>query len=117
VSNQLGRPVVKVFNNIYAEHLLKRGKPAGAPGRIALPVAGDDQRTKEIVMRLVDQLGFDPVDAGTIDESWRQQPDTPVYASDHDAEGLRQALASASKERQPKWRATDKSPGSFAQPA
>jgi hypothetical protein len=117
VANQLGRPVVKAFNNIYARHLLERGKPAGSPGRIALPVAGDDKHAKEIVMRLVDELGFDAVDAGSLDESWRQQPGTPVYATDFDAEGVRRALAQASKERQPRWQATANSPGSFAQPA
>lgn len=117
VANQLGRSVVKTFNNIYAQHLLERGRPAGSPERIALPVAGDDVHAKEIVMRLVDQLGFDPVDAGVLDESWRQQPGTPVYTADLDADGVRRALTEASKERTAKWRATDKSPGSFAHPA
>jgi predicted dinucleotide-binding enzyme len=105
VSQQLGRPVVKAFNNIYAEHLLKLGKPAGSPGRIALPVAGDDERAKSVVLKLVDELGFDAVDAGGLDDSWRQQPATPVYAADFDAEGVRRALASASKDRRPEWRA------------
>lgn len=105
VSQQLGRPVVKTFNNIYAEHLLKSGKPAGTPGRIALPVSGDDPRAKSVVMKLIDELGFDPVDAGGLDESWRQQPGTPVYGTDFDAEGVRRALANASKERKPEWRA------------
>jgi hypothetical protein len=117
VEQQLGRPVIKAFNNIYAQHLLERGRPAGAPGRIALPVAGDDQHAKETVMRLVDQLGFDPIDAGGLDESWRQQPGTPVYAADFDAEGVRRALAQASKERAPKWQSTKASPGTFARPA
>jgi hypothetical protein len=117
VANQLGRPVVKAFNNIYARHLLERGRPAGSPGRIALPVAGDDKHAKEEVMRLVNALGFDAVDAGGLDESWRQQPGTPVYATDFDSEGVQRALARASKERQAKWRATENSPGSFAQPA
>ena len=105
VSQQLGRPVVKAFNNIYAEHLLKKGQPAGTPGRIALPVAGDDERAKAIVLKLVDEIGFDAVDAGGLDESWRQQPGTPVYAADFDAEGVRQALSQASKERKPEWQA------------
>jgi len=104
VSQQLGRPVVKAFNNIYAEHLLKLGKRAGSPGRIALPVAGDDERAKSIVLKLVDELGFDGVDAGGLDDSWRQQPATPVYAGDFDAAGVRRALASASRERKPEWR-------------
>jgi 8-hydroxy-5-deazaflavin:NADPH oxidoreductase len=106
VSGQLGRPVVKAFNNIYAGHLLEKGKPKGAPGRIALPVAGDDPGAKETVMRLVDQLGFDPVDAGGIDDSWRQQPGTPVYGTDLDAAGVRKALAEAKPEREAAFRAT-----------
>ena len=115
VEHQLGRPVVKAFNNIYAQHLLERGRPAGSRGRIA--VAGRDTHAKKSVIRLVDQLGFDAVDAGGLDESWRQQPGTPVYTADFDAEGVRRALAQASKERTPKWQATENSPGTFAHPA
>jgi 8-hydroxy-5-deazaflavin:NADPH oxidoreductase len=106
VAKQLGRPVIKVFNNIYAQHLLDRGKPAGAAGRIALPVAGDDAKAKAIVIRLLDELGFDGVDAGPLDESWRQQPGTPVYGTDHDAKGVRDDLAKASPERQAEFRAS-----------
>jgi 8-hydroxy-5-deazaflavin:NADPH oxidoreductase len=105
VEKNLGRPVVKAFNNIYAQHLLERGKPAGTPGRIALPVAGDDPGAKAIVMNLVDQLGFDPVDAGSLDTSWRQQPGTPVYATDYDVEGVRRALSEATPDRTAEWRA------------
>lgn len=105
VSQQLGRPVVKAFNNIYAKHLLERGRPAGEAGRIALPVAGDDAAAKAVVMRLLDELGFDAVDAGGLDESWRQQPGTPVYATDLDAAGVRRALGEARPERTPEFRA------------
>jgi 8-hydroxy-5-deazaflavin:NADPH oxidoreductase len=117
VERQLGRPVIKAFNNIYAQHLLTHGKPAGRPGRIALPVAGDDPAAKAVVIRLLDELGFDGVDAGGLDESWRQQPDTPVYGTDLDAEGVRRALAEASPQRKPEWRATPNSPGTFELPA
>lgn len=117
VEKQIGRPVIKVFNNMYAEHLLKRGVPKGKPGRLALPVAGDNQAHKTVVMNLVDQMGFDPVDAGPLNQSWRQQPDTPVYGTDLNADGTRRALAAASPERKPEWRATDKSPGTFEHPA
>jgi predicted dinucleotide-binding enzyme len=117
VEQQLGHPVVKVFNNIYAEHLAKRGKPPGTPDRIALPVSGDDAKAKEVVMELVNDIGFDPVDAGGLDESWRQQPGTPVYATDFDAAGVRRALAQATPERKPEWCATSKSPGTFESPA
>jgi predicted dinucleotide-binding enzyme len=106
VERQLGRPVIKAFNNIYARHLLERGQPAGTPARIALPVAGDDPKAKAIMLRLVDELGFNGVDAGGLDESWRQQPGTPVYGTDHDADGVRRALSEASPERGPEWRAT-----------
>jgi predicted dinucleotide-binding enzyme len=109
VAQQLGRPVVKAFNNIYAEHLRNLGKPAGTPGRIALPIAGDDARAKAVVQRLIDEIGFDVVDAGEVDESWRQQPDTPVYCTGFDAAGVRRALAQAKQERSPEWRAITRS--------
>ena len=99
VEQQIGHPVVKAFNNIYAAHLMEKGLPGGAPARIALPVAGDDARAKAVVMDLVEELGFDAVDGGTIDESWRQQPGTPVYAADFDREGVARALAIAPPER------------------
>src|ERR671918_641276 len=95
VEQQLGRPVVKAFNNIFAQHLLELGRPGGTPGRIALPVAGDDGAAKAAVLQLVDELGFDGVDAGGLDESWRQQPDTPVYTTDFDVQGVRRALSEA----------------------
>ncbi|WP_392674741.1 NADPH-dependent F420 reductase [Streptomyces sp. LN785] len=117
VETRLKRPVIKAFNNIYAQHLSDNGLPAGTPGRIALPVAGDDRAARAIVMDVVDTLGFDPVAAGEIEESWRQQPGTPVYTTDKDADGVRQALAQASPERAPEWRATTGSPGTFTQPA
>jgi predicted dinucleotide-binding enzyme len=103
VQKQLGHPVVKVFNNIYAQHLLERGLPAGTPGRLALPVAGDDAAAKATVMRLVDELGFDPIDAGSLDDSWRQQPGTPAYAKDLDAPAVRKALSEARRERRLEW--------------
>ena len=103
VAQQLGRPVVKAFNNIYSQHLLEHGKPAGTPGRIALPVAGDDAAAKAVVLRLVDELGFDGVDAGSLEESWRQQPGTPVYGTDLDAAGVRLALAEARPGRSPEF--------------
>jgi 8-hydroxy-5-deazaflavin:NADPH oxidoreductase len=87
--------VVKAFNNIEATHLLDLGRASGDPQRIALPVAGDDADAKQTVMELVDELGFDPVDAGNLDESWRQQPDTPVYGTDGDVESVRAGLSSA----------------------
>jgi predicted dinucleotide-binding enzyme len=94
VQQHLGRPVVKVFNNIYADHLQNKGLPAGTPGRISLPVAGDDAAAKLKVMALVQELGFDAVDAGSLHESWRQQPGTPSYGADMPADKLREHLTS-----------------------
>jgi 8-hydroxy-5-deazaflavin:NADPH oxidoreductase len=99
VSAHLGAPVFKVFNGIFWKHLLEKGTPPQTAGRIALPVAGDDPAGKEIVFKLVDELGFDPVDGGTLAESWRQQPGTPVYGKDYDVEATVRALAEAPQER------------------
>jgi predicted dinucleotide-binding enzyme len=105
VSDLLGAPVFKVFNGIFWQHLLENGKPRGATGRIALPVAGDDAENKRVVFELVDALGFDPVDGGTLAESWRQQPGTPVYGGDLDAAGVARALTEATPGRSEAFRA------------
>ena len=81
-SHMLGRPVIKAFNNIVADSLLHRGLPKGSKSRIALPVSGDDARAKELVIGLLDQIGFDAMDAGPLSESWHYQPGTPAYCPD-----------------------------------
>jgi predicted dinucleotide-binding enzyme len=98
VARVLGVPVVKAFNNIVADSLTTRGVPAGTPGRVCLSVAGDEPRAKELVLGLFEALGFDGfdgIDAGTIADSWRQQPGTPAYCRDLDVNGLQDALAQA----------------------
>ena len=105
VATQVGFPVVKAFNGIYSANIIERVRPQGDPERIALPVAGDDPVAKKVVMDLINELGFDAVDAGTIDESWRQQPGTPVYGATTDANGVRLALAAAHHVRTEEWRA------------
>ena len=105
VAEQLGRPVVKAFNNIMAQHLMDGGKPASAAKRIALPVAGDDDAAKAVVLKLINELGFDGVDAGGLDQSWRQQPGSPVYGTDLDVDGVLRALGAASEERPEQFRA------------
>ncbi|WP_306188344.1 MULTISPECIES: NADPH-dependent F420 reductase [unclassified Streptomyces] len=96
---QLGHPVIKAFNGTYAQDLLERPRPAGDPDRMALPVAGDDEAAKARVRALIDGIGFDTVDAGGIDDSWRQQPGTPVYGLRAGADTVTKALAEASPER------------------
>ncbi|MEU3526873.1 NAD(P)-binding domain-containing protein [Streptomyces sp. NPDC038707] len=74
-----GSRVVKACNNIFYLSLLTAARPAGAPDRSALPVAGDDPGAKEEAVALLDALGYDTVDIGTLADSWRSQPGTPVY--------------------------------------
>jgi predicted dinucleotide-binding enzyme len=105
VAQQIGHPVIKAFNNIFAASLRDKGVPRGTTGRIALPVAGDSLDAKAAVLRLVDDLGFDPVDGGDLDNSWRQQTGTPAYCQDLEAAALRRALAEADRSRIAEYRA------------
>jgi predicted dinucleotide-binding enzyme len=116
VQQRIGHRVVKAFNSILAQHLLEKGRPAGSADRIALAIAGDDVGQKSVVARLLDDIGFDAVDAGTIEESWRQQPGTPGYLQDFGIDGVRAALQQASPKRTAQWSATDASPGTFDAP-
>jgi predicted dinucleotide-binding enzyme len=87
--------VVKAFNHIYAAQLTTDGRPAGTPDRRALVIAGDDRDAKATVSALLDQFGFDAVDAGPLKEGWRIQRDTPGYGPRRTAPQLRQDLAAA----------------------
>jgi predicted dinucleotide-binding enzyme len=89
--------VVKAFNHIYAAALTTDGQPAGSRNRRALAIAGDDQQAKDTVTRLLDQFGFDVVDAGPLKEGWRFQRDTPGYGPRRTAEELRKDLAAAKR--------------------
>ncbi len=104
VSRRIGRPVIKAFNSISFTSLANAGKPAGTPGRVALPVAGDDPAAKMVAEQLLDDIGFDAVDAGSLHDSWRQQPGTPVYCTDLDKEGVAKALSMAERDRAPERR-------------
>lgn len=104
VCEQLGRPVVKAWNAALAGTLQTRGVPAGAPGRIALPVAADSDEARHVAMRLVDESGFDPYDAGVLADSWRQQPMTPAYCTELSLEDLESALAAADRSEAPRDR-------------
>ncbi len=95
VSTILGRPVVKAFNNIVAQSLAAKGTTEPGKERVALAVAGDDPDTKKLVQELVRTLGFDAIDAGSLADSWRQQPGTPAYCRDLNANELSAALAQA----------------------
>jgi 8-hydroxy-5-deazaflavin:NADPH oxidoreductase len=89
--------VVKAFNHIYAAEITTDGRPAGTPNRRALVIAGDDEAAKATVTHLLDQFGFDTVDAGPLREGWRIQRDTPGYGPRRNAEEIRRDLAAAKR--------------------
>jgi predicted dinucleotide-binding enzyme len=89
--------VVKAFNHIYASQLTSDGRPAGTPNRRALVIAGNDADAKRTVTTLLDEFGFDTVDAGPLSESWRIQRDTPGYGPRRNAEELKKDLATAQR--------------------
>jgi 8-hydroxy-5-deazaflavin:NADPH oxidoreductase len=95
VARVIGHPVVKAFNNIVAPSLASKAAAAGSPNRIALSVAGNDEEQKQIVIKLIDEIGFDAIDGGPLSESWRQQPGAPAYCRDLGKETLKSALETA----------------------
>lgn len=98
VAQKIGRPVIKSFNMLKASSLAERGSTSGTPGRIALGIAGDSSPARPLVATLIDQIGFDVVDAGDLSESWRLQPGTIGYCHDYDANTLSAAFAATSRE-------------------
>ena len=71
--------VVKACNNIVFHHLLTLARPPHSPERSALPIASDSEEAKEQVSQLLNVLGYDTVDVGTLADSWRSQPNTAIY--------------------------------------
>lgn len=98
VAEQIGRPVIKAFNNLLAETLVSGGKPEDTAGRIAMAISGDDPKAKEIISGLINQAGFDVVDAGGLENSWRHQPGTPAYCTELNVADLKQALNDGMRE-------------------
>jgi predicted dinucleotide-binding enzyme len=104
VVEQLGRPVAKAWNSISAGSFASTSKPAGSPERIAIPVAADSEKDRKAAMGLVEDTGLDAIDAGSLADSWRQQPGTPCYCTDLTRDELPSALAAADAVRSPKRR-------------
>lgn len=100
-SEQLHRPVIKAWNAVLAATLADKGQPADQPGRLAIPVAGDDPQARAVAMSLVETTGFDAVDAGLLNDSWRQQPGTPAYCTELTKPALIAALQAADRQRAP----------------
>jgi len=88
-----GAKVVKAFNAIQAAHIVSAATTAGDPARRAIPIAGDDEEAKQTVTALIDELGFDVVDAGPLAEGRRFDRDTPAYGAELGADATREAVA------------------------
>ena len=104
VAERLGRPIAKAWNAIGSQSFATKAQAAGSPGRIAIPVAADRKHDREVAMALVDDTGLEAVDAGTLAESWRQQPGAPSYCTDLPKDELASALSAADRARLPKRR-------------
>ena len=98
-SSLLGRPVIKAFNNIMSDSLIHGGRPKGAKSRIALPVSGADTTAKRFVIALLDNMGFDGLDAGPLSQSWRYEPGTPAYCPDPTLKELPSLLERANRKK------------------
>lgn len=101
VAEALRRPVVKAWNAIGSDSFARKGTAPGTPGRIAIPVAADRDADRKVGMALVEDTGFDAVDAGLLADSWRQQPGAPAYCTDLSREEMPAALAAAGRSRLP----------------
>ena len=101
VSNQIQRPVIKAYNNILAGSLVCSCLGKGDPLRLALSVAGDDKQSKDLVAALIDDSGFDSLDYGTLQDSWRQQPGSPAYCTDLNLAQLKKSIVKAQRELLP----------------
>jgi predicted dinucleotide-binding enzyme len=89
-----GARVVKAFNAIQWAHLHDEGRPARDPERLGIPISGDDEEAKRTVAELIDQIGFDPVDAGTLAQGGRKhQTGGPAYTQGLPTAELRARLA------------------------
>ena len=107
VQKHLGRgdrKVVKVFNTLFAGTLANKGRPAGDPNRIAVPITGDIEAHRHLAAALADQIGFDAVDVGPLSNSWRFEPGTSAYAKDLVKADLIQRLAEADKSKKAEYR-------------
>lgn len=104
VAEHIGRPIAKAWNTIITASFDANDKPAGTPGRIALPVSADRKRDLDVAMALVEETGFDAIDAGKLEDSWRQHPGAPCYCTDLNRNELPAALAATDKSRLAKRR-------------
>lgn len=96
-----GSRLVKAFNTIYYVHLASRGRnDLPVEERHTIYVAGDDAEAKKVVSRLIEEIGFAPVDTGSLREGGRmQEPNSPIYNKTYNAREARQFLAELEEKR------------------
>ena len=104
VAQHIGHTVIKAFNNIYSASLESKAVPAGENGRVALSVAGDDADGKQVVLDLIEAIGFDAIDTGSLADSWKQEPGSPAYCNDLDKASLLAALEAAELSKRAEYR-------------
>ncbi|MFO7719911.1 MAG: NADP oxidoreductase, partial [Gillisia sp.] len=104
VEKQLGRPIAKAWNAIGSASLAEKWKPAGSPGRLAIPISADREIDREVAMKLVNDTGLDTFYTGALSDSWRQQPGAPIYCTDLTLKEIEAVIDTAEKERLPKRR-------------
>ena len=115
ISEQIGRKVVKTFNSILAYSLQNLGKNKDEKNRIALQIAGDDEKQKKIVMKLIEDCGFEPYDNGTLENSWTQQPNSAGYCCDYTCEKLKKVKENSKQTKESVKENRKKVFGNFAQ--
>jgi hypothetical protein len=104
VSEQYGRPVAKAWNSITWQSFATKSTAKGSPDRLALPVSADSPNDRDLAIALVEETGFDGYDAGSLADSWRQQPGAPAYCTDLTLGELPDALTAAVATRSPRRR-------------
>jgi 8-hydroxy-5-deazaflavin:NADPH oxidoreductase len=91
-----GATIVKAFNTVYFQRLLDESRPdLPAEERLAMPIAAEDEQAKRRVAELIHEIGFAAVDAGTLAETRRQQPGSPLYTAYAEARRRGETLTAA----------------------
>jgi 8-hydroxy-5-deazaflavin:NADPH oxidoreductase len=104
LSNQIQQPVIKAYNSILYRSLVHSGLTQNSTSRLALPIAGDNKQSKDAVSILINDSGFDSFDYGLLQDSWKQQPGSPVYCTDLTLPQLKTSIKKATKELLPERR-------------
>ena len=115
ISEQIGRKVIKSFNSVLAYSLQNLGKNKDEKNKIAMQVAGDDEKQKKIVMKLIEDCGFEPYDNGNLENSWTQQPNSAGYCCDYTCDELKKVKENSKQTKESVKENRKKVFGNFAE--